>query len=234
MKYSLFFFITLCLLLLLMPVVSNWAQSSQPQSGESRSGAKLELAQAFDLYGESAPEDAACVRLFNASETSGPFKIDLGTTRLKTKGFTDISAYRPVRPDIYQVKIGELQQEVVAGVGKYYTLVYLPDSLIVFDDPAHTDPARAQLFLYNLTYMSNLTLMTADGQTVVVDAVAPRESKDAKVNAMPITFALFQGGDLLQTLPELALKRGQSYSIFVMHEGDGVRAVVVQAVVDAN
>jgi alginate O-acetyltransferase complex protein AlgF len=178
------------------------------------------------VYGPEAPGDSAFVRVVNASAGSLPLESELGSTRFGALAFAQVSPYRPVAPDIYVFAAGSLEQEVIPGSGRYYTIAVLPDAVVVLEDPSHTDPARAQLFLYNLSTLPRVDLATADGKTTVVANVKPGASGMAVVNAISARLAVRSAGALLKAVGDLGLSRGSSFSVFVL--GGSSPAVVTQ------
>jgi alginate O-acetyltransferase complex protein AlgF len=176
-----------------------------PASGETRS-----------VYGPEVPGDAAFVRLVNAIPGKVPLEIELGATRYKPLGWATASPYRPVTPDIYQLEASGHEGEIIAKSGRYYTIVCAPAGISIYEDPAHTDPARAQLFLYNLSPLAKIDLRTADGKTGVISGVGPRSSGLAVVNAVRVPLAVFSNGTSIAGLGDLGLTRGSSFSVFVL------------------
>lgn len=168
------------------------------------------------VYGPEAPGDSAFVRVVNAVPGSPPLEAELGSTRFGALAYGQASPYRPVTPDIYVFAAGSLEQELIPGAGRYYTVAALPDAVVVLEDPAHTDPARAQLFLYNLSTLPRVDLATADGKTAVVAGVKPRSSGLAVVNAVAARLAVRSGGAQLRAVGDLGLSRGSSFSVFVL------------------
>ena len=176
------------------------------------------------VYGPEAPGDSAFVRIVNAVPGSRPLETELGATRFDPLPYAQASPYRPVTPDIYVFSASSIEQEIIPGSGRYYTIAVLPDAVVVLEDPAHTDPARAQLFLYNLSSLARVELTTADGKTKVIPGVASRSSGLAVVNAVAARLAVRSGGTQVKAIGDLGLARGSSTSVFVL--GGASSAVV--------
>jgi len=168
------------------------------------------------VYGPQAPGDAAFVRLVDAIPGKTHLEIEIGATRYGALGWTEVSPYRPVTPDIYQLEAAGNEAEIIAGSGRYYTVVCMPTGITVYEDPAHTDPARAQLFLYNLSPLPQIDLRTADGKSRVISGVGPRSAGLAVVNAVRVALAVFSEGTSIAGLGDLGLERGSSFSVFVL------------------
>jgi alginate O-acetyltransferase complex protein AlgF len=182
------------------------------------------------VYGPSAPGDSAFVRLLNLLPDA--LRVSLGATRIGPVGSAAISAYEPVVPDIYVVRAGGEEREVVPKSGTYLTIACTSKGIILFDDPPHTNPARAQVFLYNLTSIASLDLKTADGKTAVVAGVKEGESGQVVVNAVTVSLAVYNGAALVKAVGSLALQRGSSYSVFAM--GDAARVSLLAAKADVK
>ena len=191
------------------------------------------------LYGEAAPDDAAFVRLVNASE-----RDDLGSVWVAATEFSGlepytVSPYRPIFPGIHRVSLGGHEAELIPDRGEYFTVVLTEDELVVVSDTEHTRPDRAQLVLYNFSQWDGLELRTADGEATAVEAVPRGAGRAAEVNPVEIEFAVYHRGEPLEQIGDLGLERGQSYGVFVLSgeppdrdapdDHSGVRVLVVQA-----
>jgi hypothetical protein len=183
-------------------------------------------AAADSLYGAEAPKDAAFVRVFRASGGVGP--LELGSKRFDP-AVGGVTPYRPVLPDIYLLGSGEQETEVIPKIGHYYTLVVTAEGIRIFEDVEHTDPARAQLVLYNLLPQGRVELKTADGQTSVIAAVGPGEAGRVNVNAIPVKLGVFGSEEPLGMLGDPGLQRGTSYSAFIFESVSGPRIVWAKA-----
>jgi alginate O-acetyltransferase complex protein AlgF len=169
----------------------------------------------------------AFVRVVNATAGKTPIQVDLGATRYDKLGFAEVSPYRPIVPDIYQIRAADHEEEIIPKIGLYYTVVCAPKGIYITEDLPHTDPARAQLFLYNFSSFPRVDLKTADGKTSVISAVAPHQYEQVVVNAISVSFAVFSGGTRLGEVGDLDLERGSSFSVFVL---DGEAFAIVFAV----
>jgi alginate O-acetyltransferase complex protein AlgF len=184
------------------------------------------LAGADTLYGTQAPKDAAFVRVFRAVE--GGEALEIGARRFAPpRG--GVTPYRPVLPDIYLLRAGGRELELIPKIRRYYTLVLTAEGLRVFEDVEHTDPARAQLVLYNLLPGEPVELKTADGRTPVIAAVAPGQAGRVSVNPVPVQLAAFGAGGAAVVLGDPGLRRGASYSVFVFPGGSGPQALCAKA-----
>ena len=181
-------------------------------------------ATAQTLYGERAPRDAAYVRLFRAVDGQPGRALALGAARFEALGHGAVSPYRPVAPDIYQIRSDGHLGEIIPRAQRYYTVTVTRGGIQVFEDQAHTDPARAQLVLYNLSSLEQVSLSTEDRRTQVIPPVSPRAAEGITVNAMPVRLGVFSAGRVLRLLGDPKLSRGSSYSALVFDE-EGQTAV---------
>jgi len=179
------------------------------------------------VYGPEVPGDAAFVRIVNGVPGSTPLASELGATLFDPLAYAEVSPYRAVTPDIYLFSAAGEEQEIIPLSGRYYTVAVLPGAVVVLEDPAHTDPARAQLFLYNFSSLPSADLATADGKTRVIATVLPRSSGLAVVNAVAASLAVTSGGARVKLIGDQGLARGSSFSVFVL--GGGSAAVVFTA-----
>jgi alginate O-acetyltransferase complex protein AlgF len=178
------------------------------------------------LYGTQAPKDSAFVRFFRGIDGGGA--LDVGGRHLDpTAG--EVTPYRPVPPDIYLLQAGAQEIELIPKTGRYYTVALVTAGLLVIEDVEHTDPARAQLVLYNLLPGGQAELKTADGRTGVIPAVGPGEAGRVNVNAVSVQLGVFGGSGPLALLGDLGLRRGASYSIFVFQKGSAAQVVWARA-----
>ncbi len=182
------------------------------------------------VYGPSAPGDSAFVRV--VSLLPDPVRVSLGATRIGPVSYGTVSSYQPVVPDIYEVRAGGQELEVVPKSGAYLTVACTPQGIILFDDPPHTNPARVQVFLYNLTGIARLDLKTADGKTAVIAGVKTGDSAQVVVNAVTVSLAVYNGTTLVKAMGSIALQRGASYSVFAM--GDAARVSLLAAKADVK
>ena len=170
------------------------------------------------VYGPSAPGDSAFVRMVNAVAGGQPLAVSLGATRFESVKYAEASPYRPVVPDIYLLRVSGLEREIVAKTKSYFTIVFTQRGIHVLEDVPHTDPARAQVFLYNFSSLPRLDLKTSDGKTSVIAGVQSGASGVTVVNAVAASLAVFGNGVLVTLLGDLGLRRGSSFSVFALGE----------------
>ena len=183
-------------------------------------------AAADTLYGAEAPKDVAFVRVVRLTDGAGP--LDVGSQRF-APGPGDVTPYRPVLPDIYLIRSGGREVELIPKVRRYYTLTLTPEGIRIFEDVEHTDPARAQLVLYNLLPSERVDLRTADGRTSVIAGVGPGLAGRVNVNAVPVTLGVFGSAGPLAVVGDPGLSRGGSFSVFVFGSGSAPQVFCAQA-----
>ncbi|MFW5828282.1 MAG: alginate O-acetyltransferase AlgF, partial [Alkalispirochaeta sp.] len=134
------------------------------------------------LYAPSVPEDAALVRVVNLHQSDDSPRLDMGRRRFSSLVPGTVGPYRPVPPGIH-ILGGAGGVEFTPQPGRFYSVVFGPDNaLTVLPDTAHTDPARAQLVLYNFTDTA-VDLAAEPGDTVILEGVEPDQSRSIAVNA---------------------------------------------------
>jgi alginate O-acetyltransferase complex protein AlgF len=178
------------------------------------------------LYGTQAPKDMAFVRFFRATDGGGA--LEVGGKRFDPpRG--EVTPYRPVPPDVYLLRAGGQEAELIPRTRHYYTVALTPQGMLIFEDVEHTDPVRAQLALYNLLPRERAELKTADGRTAVIAAVAPGQAGRVNVNAVPAELGVFGAAGPLGLLGDPGLSRGASYSVFVFPGGPAPQVLCAKA-----
>lgn len=188
-------------------------------------------AQAPSLYGAGVEESAILVRAVNAG--TSPVELRIGAQLLAAASFGDATPYKPIAADIYTLFHAGKRWEFVPDLSSYYTLVALPDRLVILKDQRHEDPAKAQLYFYNLMASGGLELKTADGSVRILGPLGALSSAQVAVNALSVPVAVFGTAKLGQNVT-LNLTRGSSWSVFVADTAGGPRVFAVTASVDSD
>lgn len=162
------------------------------------------------LYAPALPEDAALVRVVNA--TGDPLSLDLGPTRYEVP-VRSASAYRPLQPGIFVVAASGERTVVEPAAKAFVSVVVSTSGVSVFTDERHSDPARSQLVIYNLGTRP-VDFRAVSPEAVLVAEVAPGTSAARVVNAIRVTVGAFAADEALVTA-ELDLERGESYALVV-------------------
>jgi hypothetical protein len=161
-------------------------------------------------------QDAALVRVVNLSKENATPRIDLGRERFAPLPAGEVGAYRAVPPGIY-ILGGAGGLDFTPTPGQFHTIIVDQGRIqTILTDEAHTDPARAQLVLYN--FADDPAGVTAvPGGAIVFDDVGPGRSETISVNAITIELSLHVAGEE-RLRREFDLERGESYGMFVGSE----------------
>lgn len=194
----------------LLPLVFVLAAVSAPAEG---------------LYAPSVPEDAALVRVVNA--TPEEVSIDIGPLRFPALAAYSGSAYRPLRGDVFVLAHAGERAVLTPQPKAFFSVILLPDGVVVMPDERHTDPARSQLVFYNLTG-EHLDFVAVEPEATLVAGVPPREGVLRVVNAITVRVGAATGGDVVYD-DLLELDRGESYTLVVLGGEAGRSGFTVQA-----
>ncbi len=163
------------------------------------------------LYAPAVPEDAAMVRVVNA--TPQAVTLDVGPLRYADVAPLSATAYRPLLADVLVVSHDGAREVITARERAFLSVVLVPGGLQVIEDERHTDPARAQLVLYNLT-ASAVSFRALEPEATIIPEVAARDSAARAVNAMSVTIGAFLDDEPL-AVKQVDLERGESYTLVV-------------------
>lgn len=187
-------------------------------------------AQSRSIYGGGVDEETAMVRLVDAG-AAGAVELRLGAVSLATVAPGDATPYRQTVPDIHVITYLGKRYEFMPEPGTFYTLAALADRLLVFEDVRHVDPARAQVYFYNLG-ANAAELMTADGSSTVAGPCPAGSSAQVAVNPIRITVAAYASRTRLGEPVALRLERGASYSVFACAGPVGPAVFAVKATIE--
>lgn len=190
-------------------------------------------AQSRSIYGSGVDEAAVLVRLVNAGAPVET-KLRIGALTLNASASGSSTPYRPTVADIYTLTFNGKRYEFMPEPGGYYSIVITAKSLTWFPDHKHLDPAKTQLYFYNVTATKDLELKTADGATKVLGPCDPASSAQVAVNPVQVQFAVYSGSKKLG--PDIApkLERGASFSFFAFEHPTGIQAFLIKATVSAE
>lgn len=178
------------------------------------------------LYAPAVPEDAALIRVVNA--TGEPLSLDLGPARYEVDA-RSASAYRPLQPGIFVVSSGDERTVVEPSAKAFLSVVVSSSGVAVFTDERHSDPARSQLVIYNVG-PNTVDFRAVSPDAVLVPDVAAGASAARVVNAIPVTVGAFVDDRAVSTA-ELELERGESYALVVTGAESEVPGFIVRAAV---
>jgi hypothetical protein len=182
-----------------------------------------------DLYGPSAPPDAAWLRAVNA-EAPGGLGIRIADGPLESIAFADATAYRAVAPGEVIVDLGGVVTPVTVEAGAFVTVVATTDAVRVIEDSVLVDVSRGLLALYNLTDVEALDLVVLDGPTVV-EHVAPWHQAAVAIAEAEAVLQVRSGDAVVGTLEVRVYERGVAHSVIVVEGPDGPLVRYVAAAV---
>ena len=182
-----------------------------------------------DLYGPSAPPDAAWVRAVNA-EAPGGLGIRIGTGPLESIAFADATAYGVVAPGEVSVDLGGVVTTVAVEAGSFLTVVATADGARFIEDAVLLDVSRGLLALYNLTDREELDLVVLDGPPVV-EGVPPWAQAAVAIAEAEVVLEVRSGDEVVGTLESRLYERAVAHSVIVVEGPDGplVRYVAAAA-----
>lgn len=173
------------------------------------------------LYAPVLPGDTAFVRIVNTSETA--VTVDLGPVRIGPVQTKTGSDYAPVRPGVSVVFVANTRLPVTAAPGSFRTVVISAESAMVFDDPHHDDPLRAQFRVYNLS-ATTIRVDAIEPSAPLFEGIPAGEAEYLTLNAVPVLVGVTRDDGTLHH-EQIEFSRGDSYSLVVMDNG----AFVVKA-----
>jgi hypothetical protein len=182
-----------------------------------------------DLYGPSAPPDAAWVRAVNAEAPAG-LDIRIGDGPVEAIAFADATGYRAVDPGDVIVDIDGVATAVTVEPGAFVTVVATVDAVRSIDDAVLLDVSRGVLALYNLSELAALDLVVADGPTVV-EQVPPWHQAAVVIAEATVALEVRSGAHVVGTLDARVYERGVAHSVIVVEGPDGPLVRYVAATV---
>ncbi|NQD92549.1 alginate O-acetyltransferase AlgF [Pseudomonas sp. CrR25] len=185
-------------------------------------------AQANDaaLYGPKAPKGSAFVRAYNAGNNE--LSVSVGNTDLRDIAPLASSDFSFLPAGNYSAQVGDANLPVQLDADRYYTLVNQPGRApqLVEEPPFH-NKQKALLRVQNLSDRP-LTLKTADGQTPVVEAVAPNSRGEREINPVKVGLALYAGEQKVSDLKPVSLARGEVVCLYITGTADRLSPVWVK------
>lgn len=190
-------------------------------SGLSLAGAAQ--AQDAGLYGKAADPNASFVRVV-------AFDQQLATIAGKPVSPTHgVSPYVNVDPGSIKISSGGKDASMKVEPGKYYTMTIGPDGERIFSDTVKNDPAKAQLYLYNLSDIPNIDLFVPAAKALALKGVESGQSKDVALKApLSLAFEVQKDGTKVAGTDLIDIKRKAGYSIVVTGENGKYKAVALE------
>ncbi|GAK72558.1 hypothetical protein RRU01S_26_00850 [Agrobacterium rubi TR3 = NBRC 13261] len=180
-------------------------------------------AQDAGLYGKAVDPKASFVRVVSVDQQTATIG---GKPVPPTQG---VSPY--VNVDAGSVEISSGGQSAVMTVepGKYYTMTMGLDGERIFSDAVKNDPAKAQLYLYNLSDLASIDLFVPAAKAVALKGVAAGESMDVALKApLSLAFEIQKDGTAVAKTETIDLKRKAAYSIVITGANGRYSAVALE------
>ncbi|MEP3498965.1 MAG: alginate O-acetyltransferase AlgF, partial [Lentilitoribacter sp.] len=144
-----------------------------------------------------------------------------------------ISPYLATNPGDVAITLGSARGQISTESGNFYTVMLDEDgSTKVFEDEIGKSPAKASLFVYNLTSKPDLDLFVPKAKRNALSDIDEGVSKSVSIKApLKLAFSVKFGDDVLAEVPQVSLKRGGSVAIVIMDNEQGVEAFVVDGAI---
>lgn len=144
-----------------------------------------------------------------------------------------ISPYLATNPGDVDITIGSAQGQINAESGIFYTVMLDEDGTTkVFEDEIGKSPAKASLFVYNLSSKADLDLFVPKAKRNALSDIDEGMSKSVSIKApLKLAFSVKDGDTVVAEVPQIALKRGGSVAIVIMENEEGINALVVDGAI---
>lgn len=139
-----------------------------------------------------------------------------------------LSPYLATEPGDVEIAIGSARGNISAESGQFYTVLLNEDgSTKVFEDEIGKSPAKAGLFVYNLSSTPDIDLFVPRAKRNALSDIDTGDAKSVSIKApLKLSFAVKNGEDILAEVPEVSLKRGGSISVVIQQNEQGIAANV--------
>lgn len=163
------------------------------------------------LYDPVAPEGSAFVRFVNGDEDT----VKASVNEKKHYGVNPFTAtpYYVVKAGDVTLSINDKSAEQAIEEGSFYTVVEMED-VVVIQDAANDNRAKATVALYNLEDHGAVSLKAKEGTVTVIEAVEKGQNNARDINPVKIDLSITQDGDTSVALKPIILERGNHYSVF--------------------
>lgn len=180
-------------------------------------------AQDAGLYGKVMDPMASFVRVVSLE---APASVIGGTSVNSQQG---ISPYVNVEPGKVEISAGTRSSRVDVEPGSFYTLAVTASGARVFKDDVKNDPAKAQVYLYNLSDLDGVDLFVPAAKVAAVEAVPSGSSKDVALRApLSLAFEIRKDGRALAPPFTIDLKRRSGYTVILSGTAGKYGPVVVE------
>jgi hypothetical protein len=176
------------------------------------------------LYAAPPPPGSAFVRFVNGDSRAA------AATAIRGEDFHaaapgTVGPYHAVQKGNADIMAGPARTTVQLKEGAHYSAVFSGGKLAVLEEPAFDPKMKAQLVLFNLSPVQDLSLKTSAGAVSVINDVKPGTLGARAVNAVKTGFILASAQGKVDDLAPRPLERGGSYAVVVYTAADGKTAV---------
>ena len=180
-------------------------------------------AQDAGLYGKAMDPTASFVRVVSLEASAS---VIGGTSVNSQQG---ISPYVNVEPGEVEISAGTRSSRVDVEPGSFYTLAVTPSGDRIFKDDVKNDPAKAQVYLYNLSDLDGIDLFVPAAKIAAVEAVPSGSSKDVALRApLSLAFEIHKDGRAIAPPFTIDLKRRSGYTVILSGSAGNYGPVVVE------
>lgn len=171
----------------------------------------------LELYAPAPPAGSAFVRFVNAEQETHPLRLAGRALGALRPG--EVSPYWVAAAGTRSASAGKHTSALEVVAGHFYTVLIRAQGLHPLKDETHTHLAKAQLALYNVSALKQVSLKTADGAATILEGITPGGHASRSVNAIAVELAVHGDGKELHRLSGLNLAQGSAYSVFVLPGG---------------
>lgn len=180
-------------------------------------------AQDAGLYGKATDPLASFVRVVSLDASAS---VIAGISVESQHG---VSPYVNVEPGEVEISAGTRISRVDVQPGSFYTLAVTASGDSFFKDPVKNDPAKAQVYLYNLSDLDGIDLFVPAAKVIAVEAVPSGASKDIALRApLSLDFEIRKDGIALAPPFTIELKRRSGYTVILSGTAGKYGPVVVE------
>ncbi|MCB9979463.1 MAG: alginate O-acetyltransferase AlgF [Rhodospirillales bacterium] len=190
------------------------------------------------LYAPLPPEGSAFVRFVQADPTIKEDQNPAANGKTYDgRDFATVSPYYVVPKGKTDFAFGAAKTEQALESGKFYTVALVSGAkLVVLEDKAADNRAKAMIQFYNFSTQDGLMLKTADEKVEIVPPALKNASGSREINAVKVALSVFGEADSgSEPIGDVVLERGKALGIFAFDDGaSGVRAISVEASTDTT
>lgn len=175
------------------------------------------------LYDPLAPKDAAFIRFLNVNEKSGSRQSATNSKPYMFLKHKEISPYFISKEGKIIAKIGDGLHEIDVEKNNFYTSILKSDdkTILLLNDDANTNRAKSQIQFYNLSEHATASLKANAGKIDIIADIKKDEFGTRQINPVKVQLSIV-AEDMSIDLGEKSLERGESYSVFLLENGDNI------------